>query len=193
MHVVDVDFRRVLRTFQCVVQAADARLAGRTAHGAHGHIYDVDAGFDCFRVRVDAVSACIMRMQMDRQIDSILQFADQTVSRLRFQKTGHILDRNGVCAQCFKLFSHVFVVLDRVFRLCRIIDIACVADGCFSDFIVVAYVLDASFHLLRPVQAVEDTENVNPVFSCKSDELFQTVVRIVLISDCIRSTEQHLQ
>ena len=169
---MDIDFRRVFRTFQGIVQAADAWLAGRAAHGTHGHIYDVYASFDCFWVCVDAVSACVMCMQMNRQIDGIFQFADQTVSRLRFQKASHILDCDDVCTQWFKLFGHLFVVLDGVFCLCRIIDIASVADGCFSNLIIVAHILDALFHLFRPVQTVEDTENIDSVFSGKSDELF---------------------
>ena len=81
-----------------------------------------------------------MGMEVNRQVNSIFQCRYQTVGSFRFQEAGHIFNGDDVGAGILQFLSHIDIVCQVVFIPRRIEDIAGIADGGFSDLILIEQV-----------------------------------------------------
>ena len=98
-----------------------------------------------------------MRVKLNRKLCGLLERADQTVCLLRNEKTGHILDTDGIRPHLLNLFRHVHPVLQRI----------CVAQRIGQGNLCMPLFPVACRHrglkIAQIVQTVKNTDNVNPV------------------------------
>ena len=92
-----------------------------------------------------------------------------------------------------ELLAHVDVVLKVVLCAVGVVDITCVADGAFADFVVFQNSIHGHTHVFDPVQAVEDTEHIHARRCGNANKLLHNVVRIVRVAHAVRAAQQHLR
>ena len=169
------------------------RLRGQTGHRVERRIDDVNTRLRCHEYGGYAVAGRIMRVQMNRNADFLFECTDQLGSCRWLEQTGHILDAENVRAALFQLFRHSHIVAQRIFGLGRVQNIPGIAQARLCDHALVERLVERYLHALDPVQRVKDTEYIDAGFRGLLDELTDHVVRIILISDCVRAAQQHLQ
>lgn len=69
----------------------------------------------------------------------------------------------------------------------------CVAQCRFTVSAVFFCEFNCGFQITNVVECIENSNNINSVFNCFTAELFNNVIRIVLISQNVLSAEQHLK
>ena len=77
-------------------------------------------------------------------------------------RPGHVLDAQDVAAGGLQLLGQPDIVGERVLGAVRIEDVAGVADRTLGELARLAHGVDRDPHVLDPVQAVEDAEQVHP-------------------------------
>ena len=92
-----------------------------------------------------------------------------------------------------QFFCHLYVVLEGVFIVLGIEDIAGVADGRLKDLILLQDFVHGDGHALDPVEGVKHTEDINAALGGGFDEFADQVVGIVGVADGVGTAEQHLQ
>jgi hypothetical protein len=133
-----------------------------------------------------------MRVEMDRQVGRVLQRLEQYPRRLRLQQPRHVLDGDDIGAGFFQLGGKRRIVLEVVFRAGGIQNVAGIADRRLADPVLLGDRVHRDAHVLDPVQAVEDAEDVDAALGRLADEVFDDIIRIVLVADAIGPAEQHL-
>ena len=74
-----------------------------------------------------------MGVDVDRNVQFGFQCGEEFLRRIRFQKSGHVLDRKDMTAQGFQFFCLVHIVIKGVFCLGRTGHISGVTDGALDD------------------------------------------------------------
>ncbi len=134
-----------------------------------------------------------MGVEMDRQADLLLQRREQAARRLRPHQPGHVLDAENVAAGALQLLRQPDVIGEVVFRPRRVEQVAGVADRALAQLVRLDHRVERDAHVLHPVEAVEDAEQVDAVLRRAGDEVAHHIVGIVGIADAIGAAQQHLQ
>ena len=111
LQALRVEARVALLTAQSLVEGVHARLAREVCHGADGGVDNVAAGFRCKQQRCKLVAGGVVRMQVYRQADLLLEGGDELLSRIGLEKAGHILNGQDMSAALFKLLCEIDIVL----------------------------------------------------------------------------------
>ena len=169
-----------------------SRLRGQTGHGVERRIDNVNTRLRCHEYGGYAVAGRIMRVQMDRNADFLFECTDQLGSCRWLEQTGHILDAENVrrAFPALSPFSHSSSAY--IWSWTRP-EYPGIAQARLCDHALVERLVERYLHALDPVQRVKDTEYIDARFGRLLDELTDHVVRIILISDCVRAAQQHLQ
>ena len=128
-----------------------------------------------------------MRVHLKRDLRSGLDRGNQFGRLIRKQKSGHILDTDGISSHLLDALCHGYPVIQGVG----------VAQGVGKrDLNVTAFLtgsIDRCLKVTKVVQTVENTDNVNTVGDGLLNEVLNYVVGIVTISQDVLAAEQHLQ
>ena len=108
---------------------AEVRLRGEAAHGIHRAIDGIRAGVDGGEHACRGDAAGVVRVEVHRQADLLLQRLHQRVCGARPAQARHVLDAEDVRARRLQLARHLQVVVERVLLLVRVAQVAGVADG----------------------------------------------------------------
>ena len=130
---------------------------------------------------------------MDRQVRRLAQRLEQNRAAPRLQETGHVLQRDDVRAGFLQLIGQRDIVFEVVFRPGGIEDIAGIADRRFADLVFLRNRIHRDAHIVDPVEAVEDAEDVDAAPGRLADEVRDDIVRIVRVADAIGAAQKHLQ
>ena len=79
--------------------------------------------------RRDLAAGAVVRVEMDRDADLLLERSHQQLGRVRLAQPGHVLDGQQVRAQLLQFLGQIDVVLQAVLGPCRIEYVAGVANG----------------------------------------------------------------
>ena len=85
----------------------------------------------------------------------------------------------------FEFGGQLGVIFEIVFRARRIEDVARIADRRLAEFVLLTHGVHRHPHVLHPVQAVEDTEQVDAAGGCLTDIILHHVVGVVLVSHAV--------
>ena len=96
-------------------------------------------------------------------------------------------------AGLLQLLGEADIVVQRVLGAVGIEDVAGVADRALAELAVVAHGVDRDAHVLDPVQAVEDAEQVHAGVGGLLDEVADDVVGVVGVADAVGAAQQHLR
>ena len=91
-----------------------------------------------------------------------------------------------------QLLAHIDVVLQVVLGPVRVVDVAGIADRTLADLVVLDHRIHRDAHVLHPVEAVEDAEDIDPGGGGHTHEFLHHIVGIIGIADAVRGTQQHL-
>ena len=128
-----------------------------------------------------------MRMQMDRNVQDGLHSLDQRISVIRKQQTCHILDGDDVRAHLLKAHSQLDEIVLIMDRACGI------GEAGLADTAIILDVLHGRFDVAGIVQSIEDTYDFDTVVDGFLYKLLDNIIRIVLVSQQVLTTQQHLQ
>jgi hypothetical protein len=134
-----------------------------------------------------------MGVEMDGDAHALLQRLHQRAGGGGFQQPGHILDGEDMAPRRLQFPGELDVIIERVFRPRRVEDVAGIADRALGQLARLAHRVDGDPHILDPVEAIEDAEQIDPARRRLGDEEFDDVVRIVLVADAVGAAQQHLQ
>ena len=126
-------------------------------------------------------------MQVDGQGGGLLQSLHQLLRRIGGQKSGHVLDAQGVSSHLLDLFCNLFPVVQGVG----------VAQGIAQGDLHMGFLLVGRLHrrlqVADVVEAVEDADDVDAVGHGFLHEILHHIVGVVVVSQDILAAEQHLQ
>ena len=128
-----------------------------------------------------------MGMYINRDIDILLELCDQVIACLRAHDAGHILDAQGMASHGLELLAEFNILLECVNRACCIADCALRMSACLDALI------NGGCHVLRVVQGIKDTDDVDSVFNGLADERTDRVIGIMTVAEDVLSSQQHLQ
>ena len=100
-------------------------------------------------------------MQVQRQADLFAQGFDEHARGGGQQQAGHVLDGEDMAAGPLKLLGDADIIVQREFGAVRIENVAGVADGALGELAGLADRVDRDAHVLDPVEAVEDAEEID--------------------------------
>ena len=130
---------------------------------------------------------------MDRQVGRLAQRLEQHACRRRLQQPGHVLDGDDMGAGLLQLLGQRDVVFQVVLGAGGVEDIAGVADRRFAELVLGAHRVHRDPHVVDPVEAVEDAEQVDAAGRRLRDEMADHIVGIVRVADAVGAAQQHLQ
>ena len=134
-----------------------------------------------------------MRVQVDGQADLLLEGGDELLGGIGLEQAGHVLDGQHVRAALLELLGEVDVILQRVFVLRGIENIAGIAHGGLEQLVLLEHLVHGDLHAGDPVQRVEYAEHVDTALSSLLHEGAHKVIGIVGIADEVRAAQQHLE
>ncbi len=134
-----------------------------------------------------------MGVEVDRQIGFLTQCFKQYARCRRLQQTRHILQRDDMRASFFNLLGQIDIIFKIVFGAIRIENITRIANGRFTKLVLFQHGIHRHAHVLNPVEAVEHAEQVHAAARCFTHEILHQIVRVGLVANAIRATQQHLE
>ena len=90
-----------------------------------------------------------------------------------------------------QLLGDADIIGERIFGAVRIENVAGVADRALGELACLANGIDRDAHILDPVEAIENTEEIDAVGG-PADEIFHDIVGIIGVADAIGAAQQHL-
>jgi hypothetical protein len=134
-----------------------------------------------------------MGVEMDRQVHRVLERGDQHGGGGGFQQARHVLQAQHMRARGLQLLGHGDVVLQVVLRAVGVEDIAGVADRAFADLARLQHRVHRDAHVLDPVEAVEDAEDIDAAFGGCMHEFLHHVVGIGGVAHAVGPAQEHLR
>ncbi len=132
-------------------------------------------------------------MEVDRQVRLLAERRDELPGGRRLEQTGHVLDADDVGAGLLQLVRQTDVIFEVVFGAVGIEDVAGVADGAFAELARLAHRLHGDAHVLHPVEAIEDAEEIDAGMGGLAHEEPDDVVGVIGVADRVGAAQQHLQ
>ncbi len=168
-------------------------LAGGASHGCARHIdgvYSSAAG----REQCCQLATCrVVRVQVNREVETLAQRRDELLSGPCAQKTGHVLDRDDVRTGVNDLLREAQVVVEGVQVFCGVEQVAGVAErnlghgGSRGE-----HGIDGGAHLGHIVERIEDPEDVDTGRGGFADKRVGDLGRVGGVPHSVAATEQHL-
>ena len=177
----------ILRSFERCDQALGCRLACAVAEGRKSRVNNVNTCKCSHEKRHIARARCVVGVEVNRNVNFSLEPFNKIVCGHRQKQVCHILDTNRVGThlnELFRKFNEIIFVMDGT---------DCVAQCRFTVSAVFFCEFNCGFQITNVVECIENSNNINSVFNCLTAELFNNVIRIVLISQNVLSAEQHLK
>ena len=182
-----------IRVAQGLDDRAQAGLRRGPRHRVHAGVDRVDTGVDRGQHGGASNARGVVGVQVDRQPDLLLQGSDEGAGLDRLEEAGHVLDRQDVAARRLELPGGADVVSEVVFAACRVEDVAGVADRAFGELARLQHGIDRDAHVLDPIEAVEDPEQVHARLRRAAHEVADDIVRVVGVADAVGAAQQHLR
>ena len=127
-----------------------------------------------------------MRVYVYRELGRRLERLYEVIRLIRCQEAGHVLDADGIRAHILNALRQADPVLKRI----------CVAkcvrksNLCLCTFFFAR--IDRCLQVTKVIQTVKNTEDVDTVCHRLLHEVLNDIVRIVVVTQNILATEQHL-
>ena len=172
---------------------AQAGLRGQARHGVHGGVDRIHAGLDRGQDAGAGDARGVVGVEVDRQADLVLERLDQGAGGRGLEQARHVLDAQDVAAGGLQLLGEADIVAERVLGAVGVEDVAGVADRTLGELAGLAHGVDRDPHVLDPVQAVEDAEQVHAGVGRLLDEVADDIVGVVGVADAVGAAQQHLQ
>src|SRR5688500_16936767 len=103
--------------------------------------------------------------------------------------TSHVFNAEYMSTSFLKLFSHIDVILQVIFRTAGIKYICCITNRCFTKCAGFSNSINCNTHVIDPVERIENTEYIDTTFRCAIYKEANDIIRIICIPNCIGSAQ----
>ena len=180
-----------------IARAVAQRLGDRAEIGLGGEAgHRIDRAIDRIRACLDGGEhACgadatgVVRVKVQWQADFLFQGPHQDAGRMRLAQPAHVLDAQDMGAHGLELGRKLQVITQVVLGFLRIREVAGIAEGRLAQSSAAPDRLDSDLHVLGPVQAVEDPEDIDTGLSGLLDKVAHDIVRIVGVAHRVGRAE----
>ena len=117
-----------------------------------------------------------MAVQLNRDIDRFLQCADKLDCLVRKKKSRHILDADGIRAKILDSLCKIYPVVDRVGIAKR------VGQSDLRMSLLLIRCLDCCLQIAEIIQAVEDTDDIDPICDGLLNKVLNNIIRVRAVS-----------
>ena len=177
----------IRRTLESLNHNLSRRLRGSQRERGNSGINDIHTCLHSLQIGHGSDTGCIMCVKLDGKARGLFQSLYQLGCLVGHQKTGHILDADGIRSHLldgFCLGSPVFQCVG-------------IAQGIGQGYLSLRTFfllcgIYTGLQIAQIVHAVENTNDVNPVGNGLLYEILYDIVGIRLISQDILAAEQHL-
>ena len=165
--------------------AQAVRLGRAVRKGRNGHVHRVRPGVHGRHIGGGTDTGRVVRVDPHRQPCGLLESGHEISRLLRRDQACHVLDDDTVRAHIGDLLAQLGEVLQVVDGGSGVADsTVCRSTGCLGR-------LNGGTHVLRVVQAVEDTEDVHAVLHAHLHESLHHVIGVVRVAHQILTAQQH--
>ena len=161
------------------------RLAGAVGKGGDGAVHGVGSGVDAGHVGTGTQTGGVVGVNPDGKVGALLECLHEGCRFTGGDEAGHVLDDDAIGTHLCNLAAEVGEVFQVMHRG------GGVADGAVSGGACLLGSTDGSAHVLRVVQAVEDTEDVHAMLDAQLDESLHHVVSVVRVTHEVLTAQQH--
>ena len=167
-------------------QAVQVRLRRHPRHRSDRRIGNIQPRLRRFENSRRLHAAHIVRVEVDRNPDLLLQRFDQLLGRVRLAQPGHVLNGEDVRAHPLQFLGQLDVVRQVVLLAGRVEDVGRVADGRLADHPCIDHRLHRHLHVRHPVQGIEHAKDIDPRLGRFFHELADNIVRVVRVAHGVR-------
>ena len=126
-------------------------------------------------------------MKLDRKLRCGFNRCNEFLRRIREQKTRHIFNANRIRSHRLDFLRNIHPIVHGV-RISKRINQRHLRMTAF--FFTRLY---RSLQISHVIETVKNSENINPVCNGFLDEIFNDIIRVMLISQNILPSKEHLQ
>ena len=182
------------RMAQHLHHGVEVGLRGEAGEGAQGHVHHVHARLHGLEVGGGLQRRRVVGVQVNGQLHRIAQSLNQLGGGVGLEQAGHVLDAEDVRPGIFELLGQLQIVVERVLAALGVQNVAGIADAGLGEAVgLVAHEADAGLHAFKPVQRVEDAENIDAGFGRLGHETLGQVVGVRLVAHAVGPADEHLQ
>ena len=126
-------------------------------------------------------------MKIDRDLNSLLQCGNKLCCFIWKEKSGHILDTDGICSH----FLDTFCNACPVFQSISITKCIGKCNLCMAMLLVCS--MYSSLKITKVIHTVKDTDDINTICQRFLYKVLNNIICIRTISKNVLTTEKHLQ
>lgn len=169
-------------------------LRGETGEVIDGNVNDISTGSSASNHARGSDTSSVVRVDVDRKLGmSLSDSTDKQSSSLGFEETGHVLDTEDVDAFLDERVGEVEVVLKSVLSLLGVGNVTRVTDSTLNDTTGLLSGIDTDLQVLKIVERVENSENVETGLNSFPGEVVNGIVRVRSVTDSVGTSDQSLQ
>lgn len=180
--------------FQGRDDSTHGRLRGQTGKVVNGHVDDIGTGLSGGQHGCGSDTRSVVRVNMDGKVwVGFSDGADEQACGLGLEETSHVFDTENVDSLVDQLLSQVEVVVEGVFGLFGVGNIARVADGSLDNTSGFLGRVDTELQIVNIVERVEDSEDVQTSLDGFFGEFVNGIVGVGGVSDSVGSSNKGLE
>lgn len=169
-------------------------LRGETREVIDGNVDDISTGSSTSNHARGSDTSSVMRVDVDRELGmGLSDSTDKQSSSLGLEETGHVLDTEDVDAFLDERVGEVEVVLKSVLSLLGVGNVTRVTDSTLNNTTGLLGGIDTDLQVLKVVERVEDSENVETGLNSLPREIVDGIVRVRSVTDSVGTSDQSLQ
>ena len=188
IQVLGLQSRVPIRKPHCLYDRIEIWLRRSTRHRGQSRIGNIESHIAGHQDRCRLNTCRIMRVEMNRDPNFLLQCLHKFGSGRRLAQTRHILNGQQVCPPLLQFPGKTHIVFEVILRATRIKNISRVTNRRFAEHACFANRIHGDSHVRCPVERIKDTENIHSRSSRFFDEFDNNIVGIVRVSHRVRSS-----
>ena len=188
IHSLTIQLGISLSTLQGSYHSFSTWLGSIVSQWRQSAVNNIYTGLNSLQIGHGTKAGSVMSMQLNWQIHSSLQLANQILSYIRLQQTRHILDADGMNTHLLQLLSQLYESLIGM-------------EWTYSIYKTALYMwlllclqccINSCTQISNIVQCIKNTEYTNAMLRSLSYESTNHIIRIVVVTQQILATQQHL-
>jgi len=164
---------------QVPANSTHGRLRGETGKIINSNIYNIRTSLGSSQHARGGDTSRIVRVNVNGQVGvSLSDSSNEDPSGFRFKQPGHVLDTQDVDPLSNELIRKIEVVLQGIFGPFRVGDVSRVTDCTFDYTACLLRSVDTELEVLKVIERVEYTENIQTSFYSFFGEFVYGIVRV---------------
>ena len=172
-------------------QGLQGSMRGAVCIRGHTGVNDIDTGLNGLEMTHRRHAGGEMAVQMDRCLHRLFQGLDQGIGVIGCDKTGHILDTDGIGAHGLQVLGLLDVIIQVVNFAAEAGFGQGVADAALEVFFAFFDLFDDGLKVPVIVEGVEGTEDIHAVLGGTFNKGEREIIGVISITDQVLRPQQH--